>query len=158
MIREVLKPETELNAFVQAGGLSFFKEGGLPGEFKPEVFRKNWTNLINMGIGKMWLLDIGGMVSGGLGALVTDDINDGAKVLTECFWYVVPEHRGSLQGAKLFYIMEGYAASVGVKRIMMVHYHSTMDYRLPEFYQKNGYRPIETHYVKELWPSPQPQL
>ena len=153
MILEVTNPETQLDEFVFSGGEKFFKEGRLPGSFKPEVFKANWVALIRGGFGKIWLLE---ECKGGLGVLVTKDINDGDTIITEAFWYVLPELRGGLLGLRLYCAMEEYAKQVKASRILMIHYHATMDYRLPKFYEKRGYRPIETHYVKELWPS-QPQ-
>lgn len=133
-----------------AMGTAFFKEGGMPGRFDLEVFRKNWTALLSVNMGRIWLLEVDQKACGALGVLITDDINDGARVISEAFWYVVPEMRNSLHGVRLFNEMERYAESIGAKRVLMIHYHATMDYRLPKFYEKRGYRAIETHYAKEL--------
>jgi N-acetylglutamate synthase-like GNAT family acetyltransferase len=131
-------------------GTAFFKEGGMPGGFDPEVFRRNWSTLLSAGMGRIWLLEVDGKACGALGVLITNDINDGQRVITEAFWYVVPDMRNSLHGVRLFTEMEKHAADIKAKRILMIHYHATMDYRLPQFYEKFGYRAIETHYAKEL--------
>ena len=66
----------------------------LPGGFVPEVFIRNWSSFIRTGIGTFLGAFEGEEFVGGLGAILAPDINNGHITAVECFWYILPEHRG----------------------------------------------------------------
>lgn len=131
-----------------AMGPDFYRESGLPGSFIPEVFISKWTAFINMGVGFILGLFRDGKLSGGFGAIVSDDFNDGAIVANECFWFVSPEARG--RGFELLLAYEEEARKRGAVRCSMIHLNSLQPNRLGELYERRGYRAIETAYMKEL--------
>jgi hypothetical protein len=65
------------------------------------------------------------------------------------FWFVDPEYRKG-EGLKLLSAYEAIAAKIGVKRMSIAHLLSDNNQTLNKLYVKKGYRPMETHYVKEI--------
>lgn len=129
-------------------GRQFQEEGAIPGKFIPEVFVKTWNNLLGINLGILFGLEKDGQLVGGLGAILFPDPNDGELVANETFWFVSKEHRG--QGLKLLDAFEGWARDFGVKRVSMVHLENLSPRALNRLYRLRGYRPVETHYFKEL--------
>lgn len=128
-------------------GALMYEETKLPGKFIPECFVSSWEKILDSGNGILIVAENAGEIVGGLGGLVYQDVNDGELTATEMFWYVHPEFRGA--GLALFKQFEARAIACGAKRLLMVHLHTSMAESLSSFYGRNGYRPVETHYVKE---------
>ncbi len=139
-----------LDEVVALSGKRFFEEGQIVGSFVPEIFRDNWTRMLSAGIGAMWVSRQNGIATGALGAIIYPDVNDNELVATEAFWYVLPEHRGKMDSIRLFQHFEKWAMTREANRILMVHYLNTGSDKLVSFYQRNGYRSIETFFVKEV--------
>lgn len=129
-------------------GPQFYAEGKLPGRFVPEVFARKWTEFIEMGIGFIIGLFEGQKLEGCFGAIVAEDVNDGALTANEMFWFVQPESRG--QGLRLFNAYETEARSRGAKRCSMIHLLGLQPDALSKLYERRGYRAVETAYHKEL--------
>lgn len=133
---------------IPAIGVAFFKEASLPGEMRHDVFVRNWEIYFDLNIGVMLGLFDGGKCTGVLGGLILPDPNDGELVASELFWYVLKEHR--IGGIRLLKAFEEHAKVRGAKRITMVHLLQENAEKLGRYYQKNGYSPIECHYIKQL--------
>ncbi len=146
MIRELSILELEAAAKL---GLEFWAEGALPGKLVPKVWIKNWTAFIRSEIGKIWgLYGAEGKLLGCLGALFTEDINDGELVATESFWFVTGEQRG--QGIKLLLSFLTYARQRGVSRVIMMHLFNKNAEQVAKLYTRIGFKPVETHFVMSL--------
>jgi GNAT superfamily N-acetyltransferase len=143
MIKELEVQELEDAAKI---GLKFWAEGALPGSLKPEVFVRNWTVLLGNGMGKIFGLYEEGQLIGALGAIVVADLNDGELTATECFWFVDPASRGN--GVRLLLNFVKYAKEIGCVRVNMVHLFNSHADKLSKLYQKLGFSPVETHYIK----------
>lgn len=130
-------------------GFEFWKEANLPGKFVPEIWQANWGRMIQTGSGRILglYLDDGALV-GCLGFFVSADINDGAKVATEAFWFVNANHRGA--GVKLLLSFLKRAKELGCVRATMVHLFTEQAEQLSQLYKKLGFSPVETHYSKTL--------
>jgi GNAT superfamily N-acetyltransferase len=126
----------------------FWKEGSLPGKFDPAVWLGTWHRFVDSGIGVVLGLEKDNRIIGALGAIKYPDPNDGAIIATELFWFVHPNHRGG--GVLLLDRFEQWAAKSGCQRATMVHLENSMPKVLGRFYRLRGYRPIETHYLKEI--------
>lgn len=126
----------------------FFEEGKIPGNYNPDIFTNNWKALVDMKMGIILGLFIDGVARGFLGMIVMDDINDGNKTCQEAFWYVHPDHRGS--GLRLLLAAEKMAKELSCKKMTMVHLLNPAGEKLSRIFTRMGYRPIETHYVREL--------
>ncbi len=141
---EDLAPLSEL-------GAAFFAEGNLPGEFKPAVFIATWTLMLELN--RAILLgaiddEQNGRIVGALGAIISPDLNDGAAVATECFWFVEPEARGC--GLRLFTAYEQLAIERGAVRLTMTHLRGLQPDELARLYERRGYRAVEVQYHKEV--------
>ena len=110
-----------------------------------DVFFKTWENLINLGIGTIFIIDD---FHGALGAVAYPDPNNGEMMATEMFWIVAKEHRG--KGLLLLERYEQWAKEKGCTKAIMVHLKDSMPERLKALYGRSGYEEMETHYIKEL--------
>lgn len=129
-------------------GPAFFAEGKLPGSFVPAIFVTKWSWLIENGLGFIIGLFRDGALTGAFGGIVTEDLNDGALVANECFWFVKPEARG--RGFELLLAYEEEARKRGAARCSMIHLINLQPEKLAEIYKRRGYRAVETSYFKEL--------
>lgn len=129
-------------------GAQFHAEGKLPGRFVPEVFEHTWRTFLDAGVADIFVHEQDHHITGMLGAIIYPDANDGALVATEMFWYVAPEARGT--GLRLLRDFETWAQRRGAARIIMAHLHELMPEALTKLYLRRGYRPVETHYLKEV--------
>lgn len=148
MIQRIVNIDNDLVAMCERGN-DFFAEAQLPGTFKTEIFLTSWRALFAAGYGAMWKSLKDGTITGLLGALLSFDLNDGATTASEAFWFVLPEHRNGLAGIRLFEAFEQWADDVGASRRIMAHINGLHPEKMRDFYVRRGYRPIETHYVKE---------
>jgi len=85
---------------------------------------------------------------GAIGFIISNDLHDGTKIAIETFWFSHPDFRGC--GKALFNKFEEVSASIGCKKLAMIHLVDSYPESLKTFYEKNGYRLIECHYVKDL--------
>lgn len=131
-------------------GESFFKSCGLPGTFSFDAWLHNWTMILEKNFGVMWCFRSGDTVAGLLGGILAPDMNDGAMVATEAFWYVKPAYRNTVWSVKLLLNFEIWARDIGAKRIVMAHLLSSMPSQLCSYYERRGYKPVEISYVKTL--------
>jgi len=113
-----------------------------------EVFVKNWKALIDLGMGKIYGLYEDDVFVGGLGMLITHDINDGDLVATEAFWFVDPEKRGG--GVKLLFFGLRKVKEIGCVRVIMMHLLKSNSEQISQLYESLGFSAIEKHYVKNL--------
>lgn len=131
-------------------GRQFYAEGSLPGGFVTSVFLNTWQQFLSNGMGAVFALLKDGAAVGAIGGALYPDPNDGALVATEFFWFVDAENRGTRGGIGLFGAFESWAKGCGAKRITMVHLTGLMPEKLTRFYERNGFREVETHFVKEV--------
>lgn len=113
--------------------------------FKEDAWLKTWANLIENGIGTIFMLDD---YSGFIGGICYPDPNTGDMTATEMFWYVDKKQRG--QGLKLLQKFEQWAQQKNCRSVIMVHLTDLMPKALERVYKRRGYKEIEMHYLKEL--------
>lgn len=107
---------------------------------------KVYSHFINSGMGAMFALMDGNEIIGGLGCIKAPDLHEGVMTAIECFWLVLPEHRG--QGLKLFRAFERWAAENKCEKKAMIHMADSFPEMLTKFYEREGYQLAELHYVK----------
>jgi GNAT superfamily N-acetyltransferase len=111
----------------------------------PDYYTTQWQRFIDTGIGLIWALSYNGSVVGGIGGIVSPDLLCGKPTLIELFWYVTPSHRK--RGILLFREMERYVNEHNL-RWAMIHMERSMPEKLKLFYSKQGFRLLETHWIK----------
>ena len=82
------------------------------------------------------------------GEVVTLDVSSDLA-FQEKVWYVLPKYRIGV-GPKLLRAMEDRLKVLGVKYCLMAHIGEQKSLAIERFYRSNGYRAIETHYMKTL--------
>lgn len=132
-------------------GREFYEEGRLPGRFVEAVFVQSWERVLGAELGVIFIACAeDGELAGALGALIFPDINDGALVATEAFWYVRRVHRGGMLAARLLARYEAWARERGAARLGLVHLTGLMPEKLGAFYERRGYVESEKHFYKQL--------
>lgn len=71
----------------------------------------------------------------------------GVPIAEEIAWWVEPEHRNSTIGPKLLRSAEQWATTNGANVVKMV---APAGSTVGEFYERLGYRPVETAYIKRV--------
>lgn len=133
---------------LQEMGRRFYAEAGLEGPFIPESFRTNWKRFTDFGYGFILVAREGRKPVGTLGWFLTPDPCNDQLVATEAFWFVSPEHRGV--GLRLLSVFEQAARKQGARRLTMVALASLQSDRLAALYERRGYKPQESHFIKTL--------
>jgi GNAT superfamily N-acetyltransferase len=74
--------------------------------------------------------------------------SNGKKVFQEVIWYVNKSHR--LNGVRLLREVEKILKSQGTEIIIMAVLENSKTEKIKSFYERVGYKPMETHYVRSL--------
>lgn len=140
--------EEDLPLMVGMAG-EFFREGKLPGVFKPDVFLQSWSYLLKSGLCRIIGLRVRGSIVGALGFTIMADLNTSLVNAQELFWFVAPEHRRGRAAFTLLAAYEEKARVLGAHSVTMAHLESTHQ-DLGRFYERKGYSKVETYYRKDL--------
>lgn len=141
MIREARADE----AYTVAKFMCKFEEATSFVKVDPVYAGKKYKKFIESGIGKMFILEEGGEMIGGLGCLVGEDLHFPRVLAVETYWFVAKEHRG--KGLALLDHFETWAEENGYIPAM-VHLSDSYPETLKELYLKRGYKLVEQHYIK----------
>ena len=108
-----------------------------------------YQDLLERGVCKVFYAETDeGVIQGSIGFLISEDLHDGKKIAIETFWFVDPTYRGI--GKQLFNKFEEVAKELGCKKLAMIHLADSYPDSLKSFYEKNGYKLLEMHYIKEV--------
>lgn len=138
------------NAGLLTLGRTFFLEAGLPGEFIPTVFQRNWTIFMAADYGAMWLLEADGKVIGAIAGLIHPDPYDDVLVAQEMFWFIHPDKRHSIGAMKLYTELQSWAVERGAKRFVMACVCNHYMGKLRKLYERLGFRPVDVSYFKNI--------
>jgi GNAT superfamily N-acetyltransferase len=100
--------------------------------------------LIDAPCARLLVAERASAVIGAIGVMATPHPYSGQPVMSEMFWYVAPEARGS--GVKLLKVAEGWGREIGARHIIMI----APDDRVSTFFQRMGYAPLEQQFIKAL--------
>lgn len=133
-------------------GHCFFAEARPPGtRFDERHWSETWTALLDSGDAMLAALhNEQGDLVGAVGGIVHQDANTDARMATELFWYVFPAYRSTGAGLLLLSEFEVWARLRGAQYCCMVALSAVMPVEVGAIYQKAGYNPLETYYVKAL--------
>ena len=129
---------------------AFHSELRLPGDFRPEVFLKNWTTFLTTYPAVIFTLRKGEALVGGIGGMIVPDLLDGRLCAHEFFWFVDAAHRTGTGAIRLLNRFEEWAAKEGAVEVRMVHLVGNHDEQLGRIYTKRKYRLQELCYWKAL--------
>ena len=91
---------------------------------------------------------VDGRVVGVLAGQIVNDICSTRLVYQEIVWYVTKSHRR--YGIKLQRHVEAWCRAHGIERMIMSAMHNSKTEKLFAFYERLGFRPQETKFIKEL--------
>lgn len=127
--------------------LKEFQEESLDeyGLFYDENFAKDFVTRYVEG---SLILENEGAIVGIISGVLSHYPLNAEKIYTELIWFVTKRYRK--WGIKLLRELEGWARANGIKKIVMGHMANSKAEKLGRFYEKNGYRMFEVHYLKDL--------
>jgi len=148
-IARIIHFSPALMSEIQELGEELYIAHRLPGNFCVGHFSNSWNELLRMGIASVWLAtDDEGLLSGGLGMILHPDLASGITTAAEGFWFIKMSARSSMCGARLIETMLAWANDLGVKQVVVSHMNSVKT--ASSYLINNGFRAIETVYMKEL--------
>jgi GNAT superfamily N-acetyltransferase len=112
-----------------------FNKGGIRDLF--DAYLRNPSHVI-------FLMFDHGMIAG----MAMEPVFSHALVATELAWWVDHEHRKTQDSIDLMLAYEEWARRIGAKVVQMAMLDEVTN--LDRFYRKQGYRPAERSYIKEL--------
>lgn len=95
-----------------------------------------------------WVAEVDGRVVGLIAGQIVNQHLDSKPIWQEFVWYVDPDYR--MCGIRLLKHVEKWCADNGIGKMIMVYLHNSKAEKLDEFYRREGYEPMETHFIKEL--------
>jgi GNAT superfamily N-acetyltransferase len=106
------------------------------------------ASLLSTGIGEVLTAWDGDALVGAFGMVVSADPFSGWLTAAEQWWFVLPSHRKSTAGLRLFSAFEEEAKIRGCKKLMMVTLAGDFEGRLTALYESKGYTPVERSFWK----------
>jgi len=122
--------------------------GEYVGEFDPEAVIKTIVGLKENNAQNAFLMIVGESCEGIIAGLESHCMVNGRKMYQELIWYVNEPFRS--RGVKLLKIVEERLKLNGFSIMIMAVLENSKTEKLKAFYEKVGYRKMETHYVREL--------
>lgn len=131
-------------------GAQFAAVSGTPIAYDAASAEATLRRLIDMPEGCLLVADAGEVI-GMTGAMVhAHYFNASHRTGQELFWWIDPEHRGSKIGLEMFLALESWARSQGAQTFVMGALHAQSPEKVGQFYERNGYAPLEHTYMKVL--------
>ena len=118
------------------------------GHFSPEALIETITQLKQTQADSCFLLIVDGKCEGLLAGVSCRSFFNGKPIFQELIWYINKEHRK--YGLKLLQKVENELLSRGISSIIMAVMENSMTQRIKDLYVRLGYRPMETHYIRNL--------
>jgi len=88
---------------------------------------------------------------GCIGGIVSPWFGDYSQlVLTEQFWWVNPKYRNTRCSIKLLKKLIEWGKTKGANLLMMISVGSDKENTLQKYYNKNDFRYVESHFIKEI--------
>jgi GNAT superfamily N-acetyltransferase len=138
--RESMRHTEFMKAFEEASGMV---------KVNIQYAHARYQELLESGICRVFYAETEDkIIQGSIGFIISNDLHDGKKIAIETFWFVDPTYRGI--GKKLFNKFEAEAHKLGCEKLAMIHMVDSYPDTLKAFYEKNGYKLLESHYIKEI--------
>jgi GNAT superfamily N-acetyltransferase len=134
-------------------GEKFHKYAEL-GKFGLGYSRKGFSGILAYFINNencaLFVSEIDNKVVGTIAGMVAPWFLDPEQInASEHWWFVLPEYRGTT-GADLLSKLEEWAKFKGARCLAMAGFNEKRITALTRLYRQKGFRPLETHFVKEL--------
>jgi GNAT superfamily N-acetyltransferase len=106
-----------------------------------------WILAVVLEHGVAYVAEEAGRLVGMLAVVVAPHPLTGEPYADEVVWWVEPEYRSGSLGPRLLQTVENWTVTKGVTALRMVAPNETA---VGKFYERRGYVPIETSYLKRL--------
>jgi len=147
MIR--LATHDDIPALIECGR-RFHAEAGVSVPFDADTLRETLAGMIGRHTDSLALVaEHDGKVCGCMAVVKFAHYFAAASSALELYWYMAPERRGSGDAVRMLRLAEDWARTVGCATLVMVAL-SMAGSPAANLYGRTGYRPMETHFVKEL--------
>jgi len=148
MIRE-WTVEDHMDSLCHTEFTKAFEEASSMVKVDVQYAHDKYLELMKAGKCKVFIAETDDQVmQGTIGFIISNDLHDGKKVAVEAFWFVDPAHRGI--GKELFNVFESEAKKLGCEKLAMIHMVDSYPDTLKTFYESQGYKLLELHYIKEI--------
>ena len=101
---------------------------------------------------KGYLTSFGGFVDGKMvgvfGGQIVTDLCSRHPAYQEMIWFMNKDYRR--HGLKLLFKAMDWCKSQGITRMIMVCMHNSKTEKIFDLYERLGFKPMETHFVKEI--------
>lgn len=150
----IIRPATpdDLNEILRMG-VAFFDASGFSSVAEADTLSMVETaeGLMNGDRGLLLVAEDDGEIVGMAGAIAYP-LYFNREHLTgqELFWWVDPEHRTDGAGQALMEGIEQWARDLRMNSLMMVSLPSLDGERVGKLYQRAGFRPAESNYIRRL--------
>ncbi len=121
---------------------AFHAEANVGSTFSAEIFARTLARNDYVAIGAF----VNHMLVGVMVGIFVQQTMTVAKMAQEIMWYILPEHRGNPDAAKMFDAFEDWAKVKGADVISMVSLAGNPT--VAKFYERKGYKAVETHHLK----------
>lgn len=112
-----------------------------------EAIKKEWENALKQNRAVIFIAEIDDKIIGVFMGVVNYNSCTDERILTECHWYVLEQHRHTA-GVELYKEVLEYAKKDFCKAII---YNATFENKkLIDFLEKQGFKPVNIFYKKEL--------
>lgn len=130
---------------------AFYEQTKLGSPFDEHFFAENLHTLSAQGRLFVSAKVSNGAIVGSLVGMLVLNMMSGELMAQELFWYVMPEHRGGIDGIRMLADFEKWASEVCATQIIMANFHleQTSD-PVAALYEKRGFTSIETHHIKPI--------
>ena len=126
----------------------FWDNSGFEGVFRPGTFLTVMRHSLIEGSGIVIVWERDGKIGAAIGGGVLPCPFTLETIAMEQFFYATPEARG--HALTLLSQFERAAEKRGAKRILMVHLHNEFGDRIAKWYERRGYKLLESTYQKVL--------
>lgn len=128
---------------------AFFKESKIDGKLDFDHFCKSWGSLIQLDMACIMVyIDSSKKPRGIIGGTLTTCLMTNEPIAQEAFWWTEPELRGTPAGLRLLTAWWNYMAAKGAVRVYVGNLMEVEHEAMARLYTRLGFRPLETHYVR----------
>ena len=116
-----------------------------------KAFGELLANLMQMKESVLLVAEDKGQLVGAIGGMMAPWIlNYSQQLLTELWWWVMPEHQKGGIGIKLIEAFQAEGKARGASHVIMVTLAGDKEGKLMSVYSKMGFNHLEHHFIKEL--------
>lgn len=105
--------------------------------------------LMDQGMGYAFCTKKDDVIRGMIVFQITKDLCSDEVFASEIAWWIRPEFRGGSDAVRLLNAYESFSTDQGADYLSMVHLEGDNGDQLKRIYEKRGYRPLETQYIKK---------